>query len=1268
MLELVIHVLEGFRVTTRDGASVRIASRKAQGVLAALALRPGHAYSRDQLAALLWDDSPADLARASLRQALAALRRHLPEPALDAIVCTADTVMLDPARGTSDLQQFRDGVRSGRTHELIGATERHGGQLLPGFGARSSAFDAWLDEHRREHVREWSSAMERAVAQCVAAEDAEGAVRALVRLLGVEPANEAAHRQLIDLYARLGDHTAALRQYRTCVEALRHYLDVAPEPATEALYRDVMRRRRAAGAETAATPGPSGEPAPAPAPAGVLDTLRETVVLVACVGPGRGRDHDPERLRNEWQRAEAEVAAIVRRHGGEPGRLVQGELVAAFGLESNTGNELARALRAALSIVAVGGPAATAPAVGIAAGLVLPDRTDAGVALTGGAVHTAQALARAAPAGEVRLNASLAAQAGERYRLQPVGDDACTVTGTDVVLAGAALAGRKLELAMLTTLLDQVATSRRGRVVLVRGEPGIGKSSLLAAFQAAARERATVHVAQVLDFGQPADERPWPTLARALLGIEDGADSEAVRAALANSVLTGLVLPEERAAAEDLLALDRGGAAAGGAGDRTARERQQLRVMFRLAERASEARPVLLVVEDVHWADPDELARLGDLAGRAAQWPVLLALTSRAEGDPLTASWRERARGAPVTTLDLAPLAPDEALEITASYPDVPPELIQRCLETAGGNPLFLVQLLRAARAGQVELPASVRATLLARVERLPPADQRVLHAAAVLGPRFALDALRHVAGHPLLEARALEGTGLLDCDGEHCGFSHALVRDAVYESLLRSTRRMLHERAAAWFAGRDVALHAEHLDAADDPGAALAHLRAAEADQRASRHDRAFAHAERARRLAAVPGERLEATLKVGELQLARGRTTQAADAYRRAAELAAGPEARVRARLGLATSLRILDRYDEALGVVAEAERDAAATGEPRALARVWTLRGNLHFPRGEFDDCLQAHERALEFARQAGAQEEVAAALGGLGDAQYQRGRMLSALGHVERCIDLAREHGWSALERAYLPMAGIMRAYCGEFGTALELVVRATRAAQAAGDLRTELLSHSLRAQIEFYRARPDVAVEASRRSAALARETGAHRFEAESLVLQGLSLRALDRRDEAAATLDDAIELARAGAQGYCGAWACAALAWAGAEAGRGYALLEEGERLLARGCVSHNHLEYRWLAIEFLLEQRDWAGALRQADALERYVAAEPLAWAGPVVARARALAAHAARPRPHGCRAALTQALADAERLEFHALSPRLRAALATRRSGAPA
>lgn len=351
MADLLVELAGGVRVVTGTGRDLRIASRKALALLACLALRPGTAHARDFLAGLLWEDSDAELARSSLRQALAALRRALPAECSDALRSDASAVWLDAERADSDVARLQALLRDASAGAVIEGAARCKGELFEGLDARSSAFERWMDEQRRAFRRQLLDALERAAAQCEAAGDLAGRVAALEQLTAMEPTNERAHRELMDSLARLGRYTEALRQYRTCRDALRRDLDVATEPATEALHREILRRRRVEAPSAEAPVDDADAPAGAAKAASVVATLRDAVVMVARIGGATQRGHeDPELVRRRWSEAEAVVRNVVERLGGHVDRPSQGEILAVFGLGRLTGNEAERAARAALEL------------------------------------------------------------------------------------------------------------------------------------------------------------------------------------------------------------------------------------------------------------------------------------------------------------------------------------------------------------------------------------------------------------------------------------------------------------------------------------------------------------------------------------------------------------------------------------------------------------------------------------------------------------------------------------------------------------------------------------------------------------------------------------------------------------------------------------------------------------------------------------------------------------------------------------------------------
>jgi tetratricopeptide (TPR) repeat protein len=457
---------------------------------------------------------------------------------------------------------------------------------------------------------------------------------------------------------------------------------------------------------------------------------------------------------------------------------------------------------------------------------------------------------------------------------------------------------------------------------------------------------------------------------------------------------------------------------------------------------------------------------------------------------------------------------------------------------------------------------------------------------------------------------------------GEGFLFSHALIRDAVYDTLLKARRRELHRRAAAWFAERDLTLHAEHLDRAEDPAAPAAYLAAAREQAGEYRYQQALALVDRGLALAAGAGQRFALTCLQGELFEHLGAMAESLRAYQAALEAAQDDAERCRALLGLAAVKRVIDDLDGAFADLERAEALATKLDLTRELARLHFVRGNLYFPRGQIERCLTEHQRSLELARIAGSAELEAQALGGLGDAEYVRGRMLTAGRHFRACIELCRQHGFGRIEVASRPMAAVTALYAGEYERALNEATGAVEAASRVGHQRAEMIARHI---VSFCRAERGELAQAQddvERAIALARQLGARRFEAEGLGLMALVEAARGHRNRGAPLVREALAISRETGMTYFGPTLLGWLALLTDAAEERRAALAEAEALLAAGSISHNYLFFYRTAIEAALAASDWAAAERYAGALEDYTRPEPLPWADFIIARGRALAA----------------------------------------------
>jgi DNA-binding SARP family transcriptional activator/plasmid maintenance system killer protein len=281
-----LRLLGGFRAQLSSGVAVTLPTRKAQALLASLALPPGRAHPRDKLAALLWGDVPQARARGALRQALFALRRGLPTDP-PALRLEGDTVALDMAAVIVDVTTFEGHAAAGAPDDLARAVALYQGDLLAGLSVTEAAFEEWL-AFERERLRELAlETMARLLAHQRSAGTAEAAIRTALGLLALDPLQEPVHRTLMRLYTGLGRRGAAPRQYQVCVDALQRELGTAPEAATRRLYEEILRQSPAEAFAPAAPGGPAVEDLPRDTP--LIGRGAELVRLRAAVdGAARG--------------------------------------------------------------------------------------------------------------------------------------------------------------------------------------------------------------------------------------------------------------------------------------------------------------------------------------------------------------------------------------------------------------------------------------------------------------------------------------------------------------------------------------------------------------------------------------------------------------------------------------------------------------------------------------------------------------------------------------------------------------------------------------------------------------------------------------------------------------------------------------------------------------------------------------------------------------------------------------------------------------------
>jgi len=582
----------------------------------------------------------------------------------------------------------------------------------------------------------------------------------------------------------------------------------------------------------------------------------------------------PERLREIMAELVNITTAVVQRYGGTVDKFTGDGVMAVFGAPVALEDHAIRACLAALGVqeeakrLAVDVHARDGVdlllRVGLNSGQVIAGEIGSGpfgYTAVGEQVGMAQRMESVAPPGGVMLSASTArlvegaATLGDVELVQIKGADApvparrlLSVLDRDrfVAASQSALVGRRWEMSAVEGLLDR-AVEGHGAVVTVVGSPGIGKSRLVREVAAlAAAHGVEVFTAFCESHATDIAFQVVARLLRAAFGVR-GLDGPAARDRVRSRVPEAD--PEDLLHFDDLLGVADPEVALP-AIDPDARRRR----LTALVNAASLARhtPAVYVIEDAHWIDEVSESMLADFLTVIPQTPSLVLATYRPEYEGALA----RVHGA--QTIALGPLSDSETAALVSELLGPDPSngaLGQTIAGRAAGNPFFAEEIVRelaergvlqgqtgaylsTADVSEAKVPATLQATIAARIDRLDPKAKRTLSAAAVIGSRFSLDLLETLGIDPLLED--LLAAQLIDqvrfTRKPEYVFHHPLIRAVAYEAQLKSDRAELHRRVAAVIEAREpesadqnAALIAEHLEAAGDLHAAYGwHMRAA--------------------------------------------------------------------------------------------------------------------------------------------------------------------------------------------------------------------------------------------------------------------------------------------------------------------------------------------------------------------------------------------------------------------------------------------------------
>jgi class 3 adenylate cyclase/tetratricopeptide (TPR) repeat protein len=772
-----------------------------------------------------------------------------------------------------------------------------------------------------------------------------------------------------------------------------------------------------------------------------------TVLFADLVGfTARAEELDPEDVEAILRPYHERLRSELERFGGTVEKFIGDAVMALFGAPVAHEDDPERAVRAALAIrdwARDDGEVQVRIAVNTGEALVnLAARPESGEGMAAGdVINTTARLQSAAPpngvlVGEATYRATRAAidyrdadpvEAKGKSEPIPVWEavSARSRVTAEAVSTATPLVGRERELAVLTELLVRVREESSPQLVTLVGVPGIGKSRLVYELMQVVEQGGVLTYwrrGRSLPYGAAVPLWALSEIVKAQAGILESDSPEEVERKLADAVTR--VIPDPRDGtwvANHLRPLAGASLQDDTAGNRRSEAFAAWRRFF---EAMAEHRPLVLVLEDLHWADDELLDFVDYLVEWATGVPILIVGTARPELLERRSTWGGGKLNA--TTLSLAPLSEADTSRLIASLLERPvleagrqKELLAR----AGGNPLYAeqyAQLLLEGSEAELALPESVQGIIAARLDRLPPEEKSLLQDAAVLGKVFWLGGIED--GRDRRDAEialhGLDRKGFVKrarsssvADDTEYSFLHILVRDVAYGQIPRADRAEKHLRAAEWI---------ESLGRPDDHAETLAHH---------------YLAALQLARSSGKPTEDIDdrarfALREAGDRATALNAFDSAARSYGAALELwPAGDPERPQLLLSYGWALALgLESGEEEL---AQAARDLVELRDYENAARAEIMLADCRWRAGQRDAAYEHLERAVTFAEGVPPSPVKAQVL-----AQVSRFHMLSnrpeALSSGREALEMATELGLAEVRSHVLNNIGTARVHGGDAG--------------------------------------------------------------------------------------------------------------------------------------------------------------------------------------------------------------------------------------------
>jgi class 3 adenylate cyclase/tetratricopeptide (TPR) repeat protein len=862
---------------------------------------------------------------------------------------------------------------------------------------------------------------------------------------------------------------------------------------------------------------PGAEPAPHGA--------RKTVTVVFCDVTGStmmAERLDPESVREVMSRFFREMRSVLEFHGGTVEKFIGDAVMAVFGIPLLHEDDAIRAVRAAAGMRDALPPMSQdiqsrwgvelRARIGVNTGEVVVGDPAAGQTLVvGDAVNVAARLEQAAAPGEVLIGPATYALVRDLVEVEQT--EALELKGKRAPLAAfrligvepgsqpaarpePRLVGRREELATLRSSFERCVSERRCELMTILGSAGEGKSRLAHEFAGALGGLALVLSARCLPYGDGITFWPVAEIVKQACAITDDDSRDQARAKI-DATVEG---------AEDGSLIAERVAAVTGLASTVAGLQETFWAIRRFLEHLARDRPLVVSVDDLQWAEPTFLDLVEYLAGWGHDVAILLLCLARPDLMDTRPTWGSGTANA--STLSLGPLGDEESAELITAIlggDRLEERTTERIAEAAGGNPLFLEEMLRMLEddglllrqdggwvatedLSEVDVPASIHALLGARLDRLTAEERAVIRCASVMGRVFWWGAVAELAPESIRPEAGSYLQTLVRKDlirPEHSSFAgedafrfhHILIQEAAYRGTPKEIRADLHERFASWIE-RSAGERAEeleevigyHLEQAHRyrvelgaTGAQSAELGLRGARILAAAGRRAFARGDmsgaadllgRASALfSEAHPERRTILPDLAEALSESGDLARAETVLSQAIELAEREEDQGLRANAVILQLLVLESTDPKQRSDAVKELESLMLvlrdlGDDLGLARAHRLLGDIHWVHSRFAAADEAFERGLDHARRAAAPWEEAWILG-----QYTGSGIFGPVPTSEaarRCeAVLSGSKGMGVVEARALRALAAIRAMEGHFDVARELAMRARSILQELG---------------------------------------------------------------------------------------------------------------------------------------------------------------------------------------------------------------------------